>query len=44
MTEIKKEDRFIYEIPEIIEIDLLHEEDVAKGAGSNPDWTEPEPG
>ena len=30
----KQVNRFLYEKPELKEIDLLHEEDVAKGLGS----------
>jgi len=36
MKDIKKIDRFLYKKPELKEIDLLHEEDVAVGVGSLP--------
>ncbi|MBT3233786.1 MAG: hypothetical protein HN356_13365 [Calditrichaeota bacterium] len=34
MKNTKKTERFLYEKPELKEIDLLLEEDVAKGVGS----------
>jgi len=36
MTDQEKKDRFLYEKPELIEIDLLTEEVVARGECSEP--------
>jgi hypothetical protein len=36
MKDTKKQDKLVYEKPELTEIDLLNEEDVAKGFNSEP--------